>query len=66
MGAQFGLGKVNLLACFALFDDDPAKINKLESEFRKVTPEVIKRTVQKYLSPNNRTILIIEPKASNA
>jgi predicted Zn-dependent peptidase len=59
-----GIGKVNLLAVFALFDDDPTRINKLESEFKKVTPELIRSTAQKYLVPSNRTILIIEPKAS--
>jgi zinc protease len=64
MGGTFGIGKVNLLACFALFDDNPARINTLETEFKKVTPELVKKTAQKYLSPNNRTILIIEPKAS--
>jgi len=60
-----GIGKVNLLACFALFDDDPSRINRLESEFKKVTPELIRKTAQQYLIPANRTILIIEPKASN-
>jgi predicted Zn-dependent peptidase len=55
---------VNLLASFALFDDDPSKINNLETSFKKVTPELIRQVAQKYLSPNNRTILIIEPKAS--
>jgi predicted Zn-dependent peptidase len=66
MSSIFGIGKVNLLACFALFDDNPAKINTLETEFKKVTPELIRKTAQKYLSPNNRTILIIQPKASNS
>lgn len=66
MGSQFGLGKVNLLAAFALFDDDPSKINKLESEFKKITPDIIKQTAHKYLNPANRTILIIEPKAPKA
>ena len=65
MGSQFGIGKINLLACFALFDDNPARINTLESEFKKVTPELIKKTAQKYLSPKNRTILLIQPKAPN-
>jgi predicted Zn-dependent peptidase len=65
MGGTFGLGKVNMLACFALFDDNPARINTLESEFRKVTPEIIRQTVKEYMNPSNRTILIIEPKASN-
>jgi zinc protease len=63
IGGNFGIGKVNLLACFALFDDDPNKINTLETEFKKVTPELIRKTAAKYLSPSNRTILIIEPKA---
>jgi zinc protease len=66
MGGTFGIGKVNLLACFALFDDNPAKINTLETEFKKVTPELIRKTAQKYLSPKNRTILIIEPKPANS
>jgi predicted Zn-dependent peptidase len=64
MGGTFGIGKVNLLACFALFDDDPARINTLETEFKKITPALIRETAEKYLSPSNRTILIVEPKAS--
>ena len=65
MGGQFGIGKVNLLACFALFDDNPARINTLESEFKKVTPELIRKTAQQYLTPKNRTILIVETKPAN-
>jgi zinc protease len=48
-----------------LFDDDPARINTLEDEFKKVTPEVIKKTVKEYLRSTNRTILIVDPKAEN-
>jgi predicted Zn-dependent peptidase len=62
MSTFYGVGKINLLASFALFDDDPAKINRLESEFKKVTPALIRQTANKYLRPENRTILIIEPK----
>jgi predicted Zn-dependent peptidase len=65
MAGTFGLGKVNMLACFALFDDNPARINSLEKEFKKITPELIRQTLRQYMTPNNRTILIIEPKASN-
>jgi len=62
---QFGgFGRANLLACFALFDDDPAKINSVEAEFRKVTPQIIQRTAREYLRKTNRTVLIIEPGAS--
>jgi predicted Zn-dependent peptidase len=65
LGGFFGVGRADLLACFALFDDDPSRINTLESEFKKVTPEIIKKTVGEYLRPTNRTILIVEPKAVN-
>ena len=47
-----------------LFDDDPARINNLETEFRKVTPAVIQRTAKEYLKPSNRTVLTIEPGAA--
>lgn len=58
-----GIGRADLLAVFALFDDDPARINRLEDEFKKVTPELIKRTAAEYLTPANRSIMIIDPKA---
>jgi len=58
----FGFGRADLLASFALFDDDPMKINRIESEFAKVTPELIQKTAQEYLRPTNRTILTIVPK----
>jgi zinc protease len=57
-----GFGRADLLASFALFDSDPARINRLEAEFEKVTPELIMRTAQEYLRPTNRTILTIEPR----
>jgi zinc protease len=56
-------GKVDLLASFALFDNDPGKINALEDSFRKVSPELVKKTAKEYLRKTNRTILIIDPKA---
>ena len=59
-----GFGKADLLASFALFDDDPAKINRIEAEFQKVTPALVQKTAQEYLRPSNRTILVIEPKAA--
>ena len=60
----FGFGRADLLACFAIFDDDPNYINKLEEEFRKVTPELIKKTVAEYLRSSNRTVLTVNPKKS--
>ena len=57
-----GFGRANLLAAFALFDDDPTKINRLEDEFSKVTPAMIQKAAREYLRPTNRTILTIVPK----
>jgi zinc protease len=62
-GQQGGFGLVDTLSSFALFDDDPARINTLMSELQKVTPELMQKTAQEYLRPTNRTILILEPKA---
>jgi zinc protease len=58
----FGFGRANLFAAFALFDDDPGKINTLEAEFEKVTPELIQKTAQEYLRKTNRTILTVPGK----
>jgi predicted Zn-dependent peptidase len=62
--STFGFGRADLLASLALFDDDPALINRLEGQFRSVTPELLLRTAQEYLRPTNRTILTIEPGAA--
>ncbi|HET9805210.1 MAG TPA: pitrilysin family protein [Candidatus Acidoferrum sp.] len=66
IGTFSGFGLADLLASFALFDDDPARVNKLEGEFEKVTPELIQKTAQEYLRPENRTILVREPKPADA
>jgi predicted Zn-dependent peptidase len=63
LGGFFGIGRADMLASFALFDDDPSRLNTLEDEFKKVTPELIKKTATEYLRATNRTILIIDPKA---
>jgi zinc protease len=65
LGGFSGFGRADLLASFALFDDNPARINQLEEEFRKVTPALILQTAKEYLRPTARTILTIEPKATS-
>lgn len=54
-------GLFDMLATFALFDDDPGRINRLESEFDDVTPALIQKTANEYLRSTNRTVLVIEP-----
>jgi len=57
------IGLVDLLATYALFDDDPQKVNTIEQGFDKVTPELLMKTAQEYLRPTNRSIYLIEPGA---
>jgi zinc protease len=57
----FGFGRADLLASFALFYDDPHRINRIEEQFAKVTPELIQKTAQEYLRTTNRTVLLVQP-----
>ena len=57
-----GFGKADLLCSFALFDDNPSRINTLEEQFQKVTPALLLKTAQEYLRPTNRTVLTVEVK----
>ncbi len=65
IGGTFGLGRADLLCSFALFDDNPQRINTLEDEFKKITPEIMKRTIDEYLVDSNRTILTVEAVLAN-
>lgn len=58
-----GFGTLDMLASFALFDDQPGRINQLEAEFAKVTPALIQRTAREYLRRGNRTVYTIVPGA---
>lgn len=65
LGGTFGLGRADLLCSFALFDDNPARINTLEKEFKKITPELLNKTIDEYLRTTNRTILTVKPLANS-
>ena len=61
LGGQAGFGRADLLASYALFDNNANYVNSLEGQFRAVTPAVILRTAKEYLRPTNRTVLTIVP-----
>jgi zinc protease len=66
MMEQFsGFGRLDMLASFALFDNEPKRINQLEAEFAKVTPELIQQTAREYLRAGNRTVYTIMPGAKD-
>ncbi|HEV8524334.1 MAG TPA: pitrilysin family protein [Terriglobales bacterium] len=66
VGEFNGFGRADLLASFALFDDNPARINALDAEFAKVTPDTVLKAAREYLRPSNRTVLVLEPGAEAA
>jgi predicted Zn-dependent peptidase len=55
-----GFGRADLLASFALFDDDPARVNTLVDRFEQVTPGLLRRTARQVLRPENRTVILLE------
>jgi len=63
-GSGFGLGRAELLSAFALFDDDPDKINQIETSMATVTPELIQQVAQEYLRPTNRSWIFLEAGAA--
>ncbi len=50
-------GKANLLASFALFRDDPSRINKVLDTYDAVTLEQVQSAARKVLGPENRTAI---------
>ena len=61
-----GVGLPDLLATFALFDDDPARINTLVDRFERVTPGLIRRTARDVLRTENRTVITLEAGADGS
>src|SRR5262249_48895845 len=57
----YGFGRADLLASYALFDNDPAAVNRIEPRLLAVTPDLIQRTAQEWLRPTNRTVVALQP-----
>ena len=66
LGRQGGFGLMDLLSSFALFDDNPGRVNDLVAQFNKVTPELLQKTAQEYLRSSNRTIIELQPAPKDA
>ena len=54
-------GRANLRGVYALFDDDPARINTILTEIDKITLEDVKAAANKWFVPTNRTSLDSRP-----
>ncbi|MGH9346072.1 MAG: M16 family metallopeptidase [Vicinamibacterales bacterium] len=54
-------GRANLLGVFALFDDDPGRINTILDELDKVTVADVKAAAARWFVPANRTSIDSRP-----
>lgn len=61
---RFGL--MHALACFALFDNNPQRINTILGELSSVTAADVQAAAQKHLTRENRAILVRKPLAAQA
>jgi predicted Zn-dependent peptidase len=65
-GFMARFGRANLLAAFALFDNDPGRINSILDELDKVTVADVKAAAGRWLVPTNRTSIDSRPAAATA
>ena len=54
-------GRANLLAAFAIFDDDPARINTILDELEKVTVDDVKAAAGRWFVKTNQTSIDSRP-----
>jgi len=64
--AQGGFGRADLLAAFALYDDDPERINSVFTELDKVTAADVQAAAKRWLVPSNRTSIDRVPEKKTA
>jgi len=57
-------GRANLLAAFALFRDEPARINRIVDRFDAVTAAQVQEVAKRVLAPENRTSIDRVPEVS--
>jgi predicted Zn-dependent peptidase len=62
-GGMPRFGRANLLGIFALFDDDPGRVNTILDELENVTVEDVKAAAARWLIPANRTSIDSRPAA---
>ncbi|MGH7584966.1 MAG: M16 family metallopeptidase [Gemmatimonadales bacterium] len=60
VGGSLGFGRADLLASYALFDDDPSRINGIEAAFAQVSPALMQETAADWLRSERRTVLALE------
>ncbi|MEL6615487.1 MAG: pitrilysin family protein, partial [Bacteroidota bacterium] len=59
IGGFYGIGRADLLATFALFDDDPAMINEIVPMIEAITTEDVQRAAREVFRPGNRSVITL-------
>jgi predicted Zn-dependent peptidase len=54
-------GRMHYLACFALFDDQPALVNTILDHFADISPARVREAAARYLIPTNRAMVERRP-----
>jgi len=54
-------GLMHYMACFTLFDGDPALVNSILGGFLDVTADQVRAAAQKYLDPGRRAMVFRQP-----
>ncbi|MEP6618188.1 MAG: pitrilysin family protein [bacterium] len=63
---ESSLSRAILLSQYALFYDDPGRINTRVTRIKAVTAADVQRVAQQYLTPQNRSVIQTNPKAAAA
>ncbi|MBV9669560.1 MAG: insulinase family protein [Acidobacteriales bacterium] len=58
---QTSLGRAKLIANFEVLDHSPEQVNQLLAHYAAVTPAQVQEVAKKYLTPNQRIVLAIQP-----
>jgi predicted Zn-dependent peptidase len=58
---QTALGRANQLSLYAVYYDDPSRVNTLLPRLQAVTAEDVKRVAQRYLTQANRVVVVSQP-----
>jgi predicted Zn-dependent peptidase len=56
-------GRMHYLACFSLFDGEPALLNTILDRFTDISPGRVREAAARYILPNNRAIVERRPVA---